>query len=192
VLAKVGQTGLLVTPGGDVVRLGDGKVVACKLGGLEFCAPVSDGDTVYFAAREARAVKLSEAPDGTVSAATLWKVNVPVAKGDRHYASPLLAGGLLYVVSQDAMLAVLDAATGRVVYAKQVPELARTTVYSSPCAAGKYVFLAGESGVTAVIEAGREYRPVARNQLDGTRSCPVFAGPRMYLRTMKAVYCLGR
>jgi hypothetical protein len=52
--------------------------------------------------------------------------------------------------------------------------------------------LGSTKGATVVLEPGREYREVARNQLEGYGSCPVFSGQRMYLRTNKHLYCIGK
>ena len=42
-----------------------------------------------------------------------------------------------------------------------------------------------------VIQAGREYRAVATNTLEAMRSCPVFEERRMYIRTLKNLWCIG-
>jgi hypothetical protein len=58
--------------------------------------------------------------------------------------------------------------------------------------AGNYVFLANENGNTAVIKAGRQFEQVAFNSLEKYRACPVFSGTRMYIRSMKHLWCIGR
>ncbi len=45
--------------------------------------------------------------------------------------------------------------------------------------------------MTVVLEPGREYEELARNTLEAFRGTPIFDGKRMYVRTMKAVYCIG-
>jgi hypothetical protein len=75
---------------------------------------------------------------------------------------------------------------------KKKVEYLQGTVYSSPTLAGKYILLSGEGGRTVVLASGREYREVARNELEPFRSTPVFAGDRMYVRTLKALYCIGK
>ena len=44
----------------------------------------------------------------------------------------------------------------------------------------------------AAIQPGRQFEEVARNSLEEFRSSPVFAGKRMYIRTTKHVYCIGK
>ena len=47
------------------------------------------------------------------------------------------------------------------------------------------------SRTTAVLAPGREFRQVAINKLEPYRSCPVFEGRRMYIRTAGHLYCIG-
>ena len=48
------------------------------------------------------------------------------------------------------------------------------------------------TGTAIVLEPGREYKEIAENRLEPARSTPVFAGSRMYLRTLKNLYCIGK
>jgi outer membrane protein assembly factor BamB len=113
-----------------------------------------------------------------------------LAKG-RYYATPLLHEGLLYAINESHTLSVIDAKTGKKVYDKTLDHL-NGTAYSSPTLGGKYVFVSGEGGNTVVLEAGREYKEVARNTLEPFRTSPVFADGRMYVRTLKTLYCIGK
>ena len=89
-------------------------------------------------------------------------------------ASPLYHEGLLYVVSQDGILTVIDAARHTVVYQKLLDadlymthtnDPGRGGLGSSPALAGKYLYLFGNRGTCLVIEPGRKYRLVAKNWL---------------------------
>jgi hypothetical protein len=42
-----------------------------------------------------------------------------------------------------------------------------------------------------VFKPGRKFERVATNQLEGTGSCPVFAGDQLYLRGRRNLYCLS-
>ena len=46
-------------------------------------------------------------------------------------------------------------------------------------------------GETVVLQAGREYKELARNKLEEFRSSLVFEGKRVYIRTAKHLYCIG-
>ena len=89
------------------------------------------------------------------------------------------------------LFSVLDAKTGKIIYEKKLDQLKATT-YPSPVLAGNYVLLSDEKGTTIVLEAGREYKETAVNVLEPFRSSPIFIGNRMYVRTLKSLYCIGK
>jgi hypothetical protein len=80
---------------------------------------------------------------------------------------------------------------------------------ASPCFAGKYIYMIDNAGCTLVIEPGREYKQVAKNNLDHvqeagweekhwndhyhevTLSTPVFEGNRLYVRGEQFLYCIS-
>jgi hypothetical protein len=51
--------------------------------------------------------------------------------------------------------------------------------------------VSSETGETVVLQAGREYKELARNKLEEFRSSLVFEGKRVYIRTAKHLYCIG-
>jgi hypothetical protein len=53
------------------------------------------------------------------------------------------------------------------------------------------IYVSSETGETVVLEAGREYKELARNKLEELRSSLVFDGKRVYTRTAKRLYCIG-
>jgi hypothetical protein len=119
------------------------------------------------------------------------------------FASPVVLDGLIYTSARKdvpgkpplTMLQVMDAATGAMVYEKDMAFAAGKEMepYPSVSQAGKYLFVSCESGETVVVEPGREYKEVARNKLgDNFRCCPVAQGDRLYIRGMKKLYCIGK
>ena len=49
----------------------------------------------------------------------------------------------------------------------------------------------GKNGQTLVLRPGRKYEEVAINKFDRVSTVPLFVGKRMYLRTDRALYCIG-
>ena len=96
----------------------------------------------------------------------------------------------MIAITQAAHFSVIDAATGKVVYEKEL-KFGGAQTYPSVTLAGRYIFLSRESGATLVFKPGREPEQVAENQLELFRSCPVFIGKRMYVRTAGHLYCIG-
>jgi len=65
-------------------------------------------------------------------------------------------------------------------------------VYVSLHFAGGKLFVADQTGKTVVFEPGTEFRQVAMNALDYHPTSFVFAGSRLYVRTHRHVYCVGK
>ncbi|MFW6157724.1 MAG: PQQ-binding-like beta-propeller repeat protein [Planctomycetota bacterium] len=188
VVTTVGELPVIVTANGDVVRARDGKVLAKRVSGLTYCAPVVHEGVAYFIQHGGRAVKLEPGPDQTVRTTTLWSTK---PKKDRYYASPVYHDGLLYCVTQKAVFSVIDAKTGEVVHTERL-KLGRGTLYPSIAAAGGLIFVSSDSGRTAVLKPGRKPELIATNELERFRSSPVFHGDRLYVRAYKYLYCIGR
>jgi hypothetical protein len=96
---------------------------------------------------------------------------------------------LLYSANDQGLLTVLEAATGKVVYEERLN--LHGAVYPSISQAGDRVYVSSEAGETVVLQAGRQYKELARNQLEEFRSSLVFEGKRVYIRTAKNLYCIG-
>jgi outer membrane protein assembly factor BamB len=157
------------------------------MGKLEYCAPVVQDGVAYFTDQSGgKAVKLPAQAADKIKPEELWKVPM---KNDRYYASPLIHDGVLYAVMQQGVFSAVDAQSGKVLY--EQPLKLGGTVYTSVTLAGKYLYVNGENGTAVVLEAGREFKEVGRNTLERYRSCPVFAGKRMYVRTAQNLWCIG-
>ena len=199
VRARVGELDLIITPNGDIVRVTDGKVLKGGLSGLEYNAPLVNGDVVYFIQTDSKAYRLApEGADG-VTATPLWQASL---KKERYYASPVLHEGLLYAINQQSVLSVVDAANGQVRYERDLKakpsatqpaaRLGDGTVYPSIVSAGDVVLVSCDNGTTIVLKPGRTFDPIAQNALPPFRSTPVFAGNRMLVRTLTGLYCIGQ
>jgi outer membrane protein assembly factor BamB len=189
VVCRVGNEDLIVTSAADVVRADDGAVLAQGIAErLRASSPVARGDTVYFIEARARAVRLPADLSAGGMPETIWETNL---FEDNYYASPLLHDGLLYAVSENRMLTVLDADDGEVAYERRLRFAARGAVTSSISAAGDQVLITQENGATKVLRAGRTYEELAENPLESLRSSPVLADGRLYIRGHEHLYCIG-
>lgn len=185
---KIGGEDVVFTAKGDMVRVSDGKVLASRLGKLSYNGPVVNGNVVYYIQQDPKAYRLPQSLSGEVKLEKLWQGKIA---NDRYYGSPLVYEGLIYAITQKNVLTVLDARTGETVYSKKL-DLGGGTVYPSITLGGRHIFISHDNGTTIVIEPGRQYRQVAKNKLEAFRSTPLFAGSRMYVRTLKHLYCIGR
>jgi outer membrane protein assembly factor BamB len=187
VTLRVGTTWVVICPSGSVVRVSDGKVLLRdgKLSSSE-CTHVVHNGIVYVCHGVARAVRLVPAGEDAVKLEQLWETRI---SGGRRTPSAVLHDGLLYAITTDALLDVIDTKKGKLVYQRR---LNIGQDYASATAAGKYLFFGSTGGTALVLKPGKEYAEVARNKIEGFGSCPVFYGQRLYLRTQQHLYCIGK
>lgn len=186
VVGQVGDTAVVVTPSGEVVRLADGDIIARDLFQLGHSSPIIHDGVVYAMEDGAtKAIKLSLEKDG---AETLWET-----EGSRtnRLASPILHNGLIYCVNEQGVLEVYDAKTGDRVYRKRL-SFGGGRLDPSLCLAGDRLYITNNQGTTLVLKPGREYEELAQNELkEEFSSSPAFADGRIYFRTRKSVVCAG-
>jgi outer membrane protein assembly factor BamB len=186
VVGLVGDTHVVVTPNGAVIRLADGAILARDLFRLGHSSPIVHDGVVYAMEDGAtKAIKLSAEPDGSE---TLWE-----SEGSRtnRLASPLYHDGLLYCVNEQGVLEVNDGKTGNRLYRKRLA-FSGGRLDPSLCLAGNRLYITSNQGMTIVLKPGREYEELAQNELrEEFSSSPVFAGERVYFRTRKFAICIG-
>ena len=177
----------VVTPSGQIVAVANGDVLASSLGNLEYCTPVLHEQVLYFIEGTSRAIQL---PIDDAEPKEVWKQKV---KGSRHYASPVIHHGLVYTISREEKMTVLDAKSGEIVYQRELDLGGNkpNSAYPSVTLAGDFLFFSSESGQTIVVQPGREYVEVSRNKLERFRASPVFRGNRLYIRGLEHLYCIG-
>ena len=65
------------------------------------------------------------------------------------------------------------------------------TFYGSPVAAGNRIFCVSSFGKVAVIEAAKEFKQLAVNDLNELcRSTPAIANGNLYIRTFENLICI--
>jgi outer membrane protein assembly factor BamB len=185
---KIGDVDVVLTPKGALVRARDGKLLAQGLGSCGANSPVLHDGIVYYVHGPANAVRLPKSvAEPLKKVPALWKGK---AKGGGYwFSSPVVHEGLLYAANDQCILTVLDAATGETVYEERL-NLGGST-YPSISLAGNRIYISSDKGATVVLQPGREYKELARNQLEPFRSSLVFEGKRVYIRTAKNLYCIG-
>ena len=124
--------------------------------------------------------------DGSAKPELLWETK---PEKERYYGTPLYADGFIYAINQKYVYSVIDAKTGAVVATRKLD--LGGTVYPSITLGGKYLYVSDDAGKTLVLEPGTEYKEVAANKLEAFRSCPLFVGKRVYIRTQKNLFCFG-
>ncbi len=131
-------------------------------------------------------------PDGLSGAvpksAVAWEAPKEV-KNVSVRPSPLVANGLLFMVSDSGFATCVDAKTGRLVWNERLDG----EFSASPVLVGGNLYFCNQSGKTFVVKAEREYAVVSENRLaDGFMASPAAAGGELFLRTRTSLYCIGK
>jgi outer membrane protein assembly factor BamB len=135
------------------------------------------------AGKELFAIKPDGKGDVTASHVA-WRTK----KGVGHKPSPVLVGELMYVVTDDAVAAAIDAKTGAQVWSQRVAEKGFS---ASPLYADGVLYFFSEDGSATIVQPGREYKELGRNKLDGGKECkstPAIAGKSFFIRTDSNLY----
>ena len=121
------------------------------------------------------------------STAIRWKYQRTVPQ----LPSPLLYGGVLYMVNDNGIVTVLNPDTGALIKQGRLTG-ALGAHFSSPVAADGHVFFTSEAGAIAVVKPGPDLTPIAVNDLrEEAYATPAFADGRIYVRTVAALYAFG-
>lgn len=190
-VGDVGGVKILVTARGDIVRASDGKKLADNLFELPFGSPIIHQGVIYGVDENGGfAFALPKKIEGeTIEVKNLWR-NAPPR--DRYYSSAVVVDGVLYAMNRGQRLSAIDAATGEILYSERVDLGRGQQLYGSFCLAGNHLFVGHDNGQIAVLKPGRTFEIVKINSLEPSRSTPIFDGNRMYFRTDKNLYCIGR
>ncbi len=106
-----------------------------------------------------------------------------------YVPSPLLHEGLLYIADDWGIGSCVDSRTGKFVWTKRLGG----DFTSSPVLCGDRIYAANEAGVVYVFKTGRKFELLAQNDMqDGIMATPTLAGGRIYLRTLRKLYCIGK
>ena len=103
-------------------------------------------------------------------------------------ASPVIADGLVYLVTDAGEVLCHDLATGKQVWKKEFED----GFYASPVAAGGKLYVVDRvKGLFRVYALGREGKELSANPMaDAVRATPAFAGGRIYVRGRKNLWCV--
>jgi outer membrane protein assembly factor BamB len=144
------------------------------------------------------AIKLGGKGDITATN-TLWSI-----KSASYIPTPIYHEGHLYVVSDAGFAMCIEAKTGKEIYRERVMENSNGSgrrgggkpFYASPVLVGGKLYAPSRKNGVFVIAAKPTFELLAKNafasdstQMNGT---PAVDGDRLYLRSDKALYCIGQ
>jgi outer membrane protein assembly factor BamB len=140
-----------------------------------------------FPAKIALAVRPGGSGDVTDTDRVLWRYD----KGTAYVPSPILVGGLLYLVTDKGLVSCLDARTGKVHYEGGRPPVGARFM-ASPVAVAGHLLLASMDGDTVVLKQGTSHEVVRSNPLgEPIAASPAVAGGRLYIRGEQHLFAIG-
>jgi outer membrane protein assembly factor BamB len=197
-LMRNGNQVEIVLTGGDVVTghdpgtgkemwRADGLNPTNNPAGRIISSPVTFDGIVYAPTRVRPMLALRAGGRGDVTQShLLWKFD-----NGPDVPTPVTDGKYLYLPNDRGIVWCLDAKTGKPFYEGQ---RMKPAIYSSsPVLADGKVYVSNEEGLTTVLKAGPAFEILAENALgEYTLSSPAISDGQIFLRTEKAVYCVGK
>ena len=150
-------------------------------------SPVTYGDLIIAPTRERPMLVLKAGGRGDVTKSNLlWTF----ASGP-DVPTPVTDGQHVYVINDRGIMFCLEARTGREIYGRK--RLRPGTYSGSPVLADGRIYITNEDGVTSVVKAGPAFEVLAENEFDDyTLSSPAVSGGRIFFRTAKHLWAIGR
>jgi outer membrane protein assembly factor BamB len=107
------------------------------------------------------------------------------SKGIAHVPSPLLVGQELFVIGRSGVATCVDALTGKERWLQRIGG----NYDASPIEVRGRIYYCSREGKTTVLSAGKEFKILATNQLDGTfRASPAVTDGALFLRSDTHLY----
>jgi len=144
--------------------------------------PVAGHGMVYLSTSFMKPQLLAVKYEGVSKPEIAWSFKRNVSQ----QPSPILVGDEIYFVSDRAgMVTCVDALTGKEHWRERIAG----TYSSSPTHANGRIYFHSRTGDTTVLQAGKEFKKLAKNSLDGElMATAAVDGNALILRTDKALY----
>jgi outer membrane protein assembly factor BamB len=145
--------------------------------------PVSGGKLIYLCTGNTKGEVWAVRPGGSGvvnNTHIVWKYSRAPMR-----PSLLLANDLIFMVDEGGVATCIESKTGKELWRERVGG----NYSASPLYAEGHVYFFSEEGKATVIEAGREWKPIATNQLgDGFMASAAVDGKAMFLRNRTQLY----
>jgi outer membrane protein assembly factor BamB len=146
--------------------------------------PISGHGLVFYPSGWASGQLLAVRPNGrgdVTGTHVVWRLK----GGVPNKPSLLLTGDLIFMINDSGILTCVEATTGEVVWKGRL----NGSYSASPVSAAGRIYFFSEEGKATVIEAARELKVIAENQLDeGFMASAAIDGSALYLRTRTHLY----
>ncbi len=159
--------------------IGEAKVPSMVLGdGLAFTAGGWGGKETI------KAFKLGTGFGDLKESNLVWEQR----KGMPKVPSMIYVKPHLFAITDGGVASCMKADTGELVWQERVGG----NFAASPVAAEGRIYFVGDNGETAVVEAGPEFKVLARNPLgEKVQASPAISQGQLFIRTEKNLFCIG-
>ena len=152
-------------------------------------SPVLGDGVVYassgFEKTTLRAVKLAGAKGDVTATHILWEQK----KGVTTQPSPILVGTNLFSITDGGVAYCYNTANGEIIWQERVGG----NYSASPVHADGKIYFLSESGDTTVIEAGPQFKVLAKNSLgEKCQASMAVSGQRLIIRSDRNLFCVGK
>jgi outer membrane protein assembly factor BamB len=123
-------------------------------------------------------------------------------EGGPDICSPVSNGELIFLLATEGFLTCYKVADGKRLWEQDLREnfFASPSLVPAPASGeasrgsgGDKLYLLTEDGVMFIVQAGPEYKELARCELgEECRASPAFADGRIYIRGLENLYCIGK
>lgn len=114
------------------------------------------------------------------------------SRAGSYIPTPIVYKGLLYVAGDRGVLTCFEASTGKQVYRRRIAQGRREAYSASPVAASGRLYLTSERGRVHVVQAGRDFRCLATNEMpEVCMATPAIDKGQLFLRTTKQLFCVA-
>jgi outer membrane protein assembly factor BamB len=171
----------------------DRVIWTCNWGGNRYPALVSGPGLVFVTGDGGDSLAIDPTGEGDVSKTHVrWRLS----KAGQGFSTPVVVGDYLYRACQPGVIKCWKWADGELAFEERV-EGAPT--YPSPVATKDGRIYFASAGKSVVIKAGPKLEVLASNALEESRGewtqngpSPAVSGGRLFLRSPKALYCVGK
>ncbi|MCX7933902.1 MAG: PQQ-like beta-propeller repeat protein, partial [Planctomycetota bacterium] len=158
------------------------------LSGDAASSPIYAGERIIVCGEGRGVFALDAQSRGDGANRLVWKAETLEKGYIAAVISPVSDGERVWLHCSQALVC-FDLKTGKILYEQELPE---NSLYASPVLAGNRVYVFGEK-TTFVVAAAAEYRLLSTCRLKEIfHTCPAFAPGRIWIRSEKSLYCLGK
>ena len=107
-----------------------------------------------------------------------------------YMPTPLIYGGLLYVLGNNGVFDAYNLKTGEEIYRERLPYIG-SGYSASPVAADGKIYLSSEDGEMIVLAAGPQFKHIATNSMDDLlMATPALSQGVMYVRSASSLFAI--